>query len=137
MSFLLDTNVVSETRRKRPDPGVLSWFQHADSSQLYISVLTLGEIAKGVAKYAKRDAAQAAALGSWLESIRRNYADRIVGIDADIAEMWGRLAAERSLAVIDALIAATALVPGLTLVTRNTGDIEGTGVPVLNPWSTQ
>ena len=60
-----------------------------------------------------------------------------VGIDSDIAEMWGRLAAERSLAVIDALIAATALVRGLTLVTRNTGDIEGTGVPVLNPWSTQ
>jgi toxin FitB len=137
VSFLLDTNVISETRRKTPSPQVVSWFRGVEPNTLNISVLTLGEIAKGIAKHTKRDAAKAAALIRWLESIRLNYADRILGIDAEIAEAWGRLAAERSLAVIDGLIAATALVHNLTLVTRNIGDVAGTGVLVLNPWDAQ
>jgi len=137
VSFLLDTNVISETRRKLPSPQVVSWFRQVEPAALNISVLTLGEIAKGVARHARRDAVQAAALQQWLESTRLNYSDRILGIDSEIAETWGRLAAERPLAVIDGLIAATALVRGLTLVTRNVGDIAGTGVTVLNPWDTQ
>ncbi len=135
MTFLLDTNVVSETRRKRPDPRVVSWFRDADPSALHISVLTLGEIAKGVARHSAHDKTQAAALKQWLDATRVVYADRIVSIDAEIAEAWGQLAAMRTRPVIDGLLAATALVRGMTLVTRNIADVADTGVAVLDPWS--
>jgi predicted nucleic acid-binding protein len=134
VTFLLDTNVISETRRKRPDLQVLSWFRQADPESLYISVLTLGEIAKGVARHSKRDKAQAAALQRWLDAIRVVYADRIVPIDAEIAEAWGELAAKRPLPIIDGLLAATALVRRLTLVTRDIAAIGDTGVAAINPW---
>jgi hypothetical protein len=99
VSFLLDTNVVSEVRRKQPDPLVLSWLENVDPGALHISVLTLGEIAKGAAKRAARERLQADALDRWLQSIRLHYADRVVGIDATIAERWGRLTAVRTLPV--------------------------------------
>ncbi len=134
MSFLLDTNVLSEARRKRASPQVTSWFQRVDPTSLHISVLTLGEIAKGAARYAKRDVAQAAVLAQWLDATRRDYADRIIPIDIEIAETWGRLDALRPLPVIDGLLAATALVRDMTLVTRNLRDIADTGVTVLDPW---
>jgi toxin FitB len=135
LTFLLDTNVVSETRRKRPDPQVIAWLGRVDPDTLHISVLTLGEIAKGVAQRAKREAVSAVAIQQWLDALRLRYAERIVGIDAEIAETWGRLSAARPIPVIDGLFSATALVRGMTLVTRNVRDIAGTGVGVINPWS--
>jgi predicted nucleic acid-binding protein len=135
VSFLLDTNVISETRRKRPDPRALSWLRRSDPAALHISALTLGEISKGVAKHSRHDKTQAAALRHWLDTIRMVYAERIVPIDAEIAETWGRLAAKRPLPVVDGLLAATALVRGMTLVTRNIGDVADTGVTVVDPWS--
>ncbi len=135
MTFLLDTNVISEVRRKRADPRVLSWMRRADPEALWISVLTLGEIAKGAAQCAARDRAQAAVYDRWLDHLRLHYADRMIAVDADIAEAWGRLAAKRVFPIVDGLLAATALVRGMTLVTRNERDIAGAGVPVLNPWN--
>ena len=135
MSFLLDTNVVSETRRKAPDPKVVAWVSQADPSDLFISAMTLGEIAKGVALRAKQNPAQAAGLEQWLAETRTEYANRIVAIDADIAEAWGRLDAKRNLPVVDGLLAATALVRGMTLVTRNVRDVAGAGITLLNPWN--
>ena len=133
--FLLDTNVISETRRRTPAPRVVAWLGRADPAALFISVLTLGEIAKGVASLARRDPEAAAPVGEWFAGIRRHFADRLVGIDPAIAEEWGRLSAARPLPVIDGLLAATARVRGLTLVTRNVDDVAGTGAPTLNPWS--
>jgi predicted nucleic acid-binding protein len=135
VSFLLDTNVVSETRRKAPDPKVVAWVSQADPSELFISAMTLGEIAKGVALRAKQSQAQAAGLEQWLAETRTDYANRIIAIDADIAEAWGRLDAKRNLPVIDGLLAATALVRGMTLVTRNVRDVADAGITLLNPWN--
>jgi toxin FitB len=135
VSFLLDTNVVSETRRKVPDPNVLTWVSQAEPSDLFISAMTLGEIAKGVALRAKRNPAQATGLQRWLAETRTRFASRVIAIDADIAEAWGRLDAKRSLPVIDGLLAATALVRGLILVTRNVRDVADAGITLLNPWN--
>ncbi|MGB7035196.1 MAG: type II toxin-antitoxin system VapC family toxin [Xanthobacteraceae bacterium] len=135
MTFLLDTNVISEVRRKRPDGSVLSWLSRADPAALCISVLTLGEIAKGAAQCAVRDSAQAAIYYQWLSLVRSNYADRTIAVDADIAEAWGRLATKRTFPVVDGLIAATALVRGMTLVTHNVRDFADAGVSVIDPWS--
>jgi predicted nucleic acid-binding protein len=135
VSFLLDTNVVSEARRKKPDAKVVAWVAHADPADLFISALTLGEIAKGVAMRAKQSPVQAKGLEQWLIATRVSYADRIITVDADIAETWGRLDASRSLPIVDGLLAATALVRGMTLVTRNVRDIADVGIAVLNPWN--
>lgn len=135
MTFLLDTNVISEVRRKRPDGSVLSWLSRADPAALCISVLTLGEIAKGAAQCAVRDSAQAAIYYQWLNLVRSNYADRTIAVDADITEAWGRLATKRTFPVVDGLIAATALVRGMTLVTHNVRDFADAGVSVIDPWS--
>ena len=134
MRYLLDTNVVSELRRKTPDAKVLAWFGSTDPSTLHISVLTLGEIVKGAEGLSRRDPVAGRALLAWLDGLRQHYLDRLVGIDAAVAEEWGRLSAARTLPVIDGLLAATALVQGMTLVTRNASDIAGTGVIVVNPW---
>jgi predicted nucleic acid-binding protein len=134
VSFLLDTNVISETRRKRPDPRVVAWLRSIDSTAAHVSVLTFGEIAKGIAQRARHDPAEAETLRGWLEAMRSLYADRTVAIDTEISEAWGQLAAKRTLPVIDGLLAATALVHGMTLVTRDTRDIVSTDVRTLNPW---
>jgi hypothetical protein len=134
LNFLIDTNVASELGRPKPDRRVVDWADGVGTSALHLSVLTLGEIAKGAAKLKRRDAVAANALYRWLEGLRRHYADRIIAIDANIAEAWGQLASGRSVPVIDALLAATALVHGLTLVTRNERDIADLGVPILNLW---
>jgi toxin FitB len=134
LNFLLDTNVISELRRKRPDPQVLSWLKLADPTTLCVSVLTLGEIAKGAAKCAMRDRAQAVIYFQWLERVRSDYTDRTIAVDTEIAEAWGQLAAKRTLPVIDGLLAATALVRDMTFVTRDTRDIANTGVRTFNPW---
>jgi predicted nucleic acid-binding protein len=112
----------------------MSWFGSTDLGSLHISVLTLGELANGAARLARRDDAQAATLRRWLESTRLSYANRIIPIDSEISETWGQLNAIRPLPVIDGLLAATALVRGMTFVTRDTRDIAGTGVRTINPW---
>ncbi len=134
MSFLLDTNVVSETRKRVPDGNVMAWLQRTDQKDLFVSVLTLGELAKGVAKLAKSDPVAASSLGRWLGGIVELFSDRIVAVDTPIAFAWGRLNADRSLPAIDSLLAASALVRGLTLVTRNVKHVEATGVALLDPW---
>ncbi|MEX0375457.1 type II toxin-antitoxin system VapC family toxin [Spiribacter pallidus] len=135
MSYLIDTNVISELRRRTPAPAVQSWFVERDSRSLYLSVLTIGEIRKGAEKMADRHRQQE--ILDWLENdLRLFFADRILSIDEAVAERWGRLAAaaKRPLPVIDSLLAATALTHDLCLVTRNVSDFELPGLDVFNPW---
>jgi predicted nucleic acid-binding protein len=134
VNYLLDTNVVSEARRKRPDARVASWLKWADERTLHISVMTLGEIVKGAAQHGTRDRTQASIYDQWLEIIRSEFADRTIGVDTEIAQLWGRLAAKRPIPIVDGLLAATAVVHGMTLVTRNARDVAELGVSVLNPW---
>jgi predicted nucleic acid-binding protein len=136
LSFLLDTNVVSEIRRGR-DQQVRAWVGEVDDVDFHLSVLTLGEIRKGIELLRERDPAQADVFASWLGELHTRFADRIVPIDARIAEEWGRLNAAAPRNTVDSLIAATARIHGLTVVTRNTSDFEGCGVPLLNPWRPQ
>ena len=112
----------------------MSWFRSTDRGSLHISVLTLGELTMGATRLARRDAVQAAVLQQWLDDTRLGYANRIIPIDSEISEAWGQLNAIRPLPVIDGLLAATALVRGMTFVTRDTRDIAGTGVRTINPW---
>lgn len=134
--FLLDTNVLSELRRTSPDPGLMAWWDAAPDHALHVSVLTLGEIRYRAARLAARDPRAAAALDRWLADLVELFADRIIDIDHEIADAWGRLRAARPLPVVDGMLAASALAHDLTLVTRNTRDVEGTGVRVLNPFRT-
>ncbi len=135
MKFLLDTNVVSEVRRKAPNPKVLSWMEQTEPDSLAISVLTLGEIVKGAESLAHRDPAASQSLYAWLEGLRHNFANRILGIDDAVSVIWGRLCAIRPLPVIDSLLAASALAHDMTIVTRNTADFERAGVRLYNPWT--
>ena len=135
--YILDTNVISETRRSRPDAGVIAFLSAAGAEGLFLSVLTLGELRKGVALKRRTDPEAASQLAMWVEGIVTNFADRILPIDSAIALRWGELSAGRSLPVIDMLIAATALSRDLTLVTRNTRDFETSGALLLDPWRTQ
>lgn len=132
--YLLDTNFISETRKIRADAGVLAFLSAADTAGLFLSVLTLGELRKGVEAKWPSDSVAAARLGVWVDSIETTFADRVLAVDAVVARLWGELSARRSLPVIDTLIAATAITRGLTLVTRNTRDFAATGVPLLDPW---
>ncbi|HKO09756.1 MAG TPA: type II toxin-antitoxin system VapC family toxin [Alphaproteobacteria bacterium] len=132
--FLLDTNVVSETRKVRADSGVIAFLSAADAAGLFLSVLTLGELRKGVEAKRRSDPVAADRLGAWVDGIETTFADRVLPVDAAIARRWGELSAGRSLPVIDTLIAATAIGHGLTLVTRNTRDLRSTGVALLDPW---
>ena len=134
MSYLLDTNVVSELRRKLPNPGVVSWFLHRPASTLFLSVLTLGELRKGIE--GAPDATRRMALSDWLETeLPRFFAGRILNLDAPIADRWGRLFTAAGRPAIDSLLAATAAHHGLSLVTRNARDFEGLGIEVINPWT--
>jgi predicted nucleic acid-binding protein len=136
VSYLIDTNVISELRKgKRADPGVVSWFEGLVDEEVFLSALTLGEIRRGIESIRRRDSAAAAALESWLGRISEAHRDRIVPIDRAIAEEWGRMNAPDPLPVVDGLLAATAKVVGLTLATRNTDDIARSGVSFLNPFS--
>lgn len=135
--FLLDTNVVSEMVKPKPHSGVMQWIGSADESLLYFSVVTLGEIRKGIAS--RLDPGRKTQLESWLREMVNRFSDRILPIDMAVADRWGRLsgackAKGLTLPVIDGLLAATALQYDLTFVTRNVGDVQGTGVDLLNPW---
>jgi hypothetical protein len=134
LEYLLDTNVLSETRKKKADAGVIAFLQAAEASTLYISVLTLGELRKGVAKKKREDAEMAKRLADWVDGLEYSFADRILGIDAATARLWGDWSSERPRPVVDTLLAATAVLHGLTLVTRNVRDVRGIAVKLLDPW---
>ncbi|GAA3748949.1 hypothetical protein HDA32_001201 [Spinactinospora alkalitolerans] len=135
MSYLLDTNVVSELRKKRPDPHVADWIQTVPNNEIRVSVLVLGELRLGVEQKRRRDPAQAEALERWLDGIETAYADRIVPITADVAQEWGRLNVPDPISTVDGLMAATAKVHGWTLVTRNTKDVAHSGAKVIDPFT--
>ena len=135
VQYLLDTNLLSETRKKKADPGVMAFLCAADSSLLYVSVLTVGELRKGVAAKRHTDPAAAKSLAAWVQGLETGFSDRILGIDIAAARMWGDWSGERPRPVVDTLLAATAVLHGLTFVTRNTRDVGGIQVRVLNPWS--
>jgi predicted nucleic acid-binding protein len=134
LQYLLDTNVLSETRRRQADEQVISFLSEADPSTIYISVLTLGELRKGVARKSQTDPESAKRIGSWVEGLERSFSERILGIDSAIARLWGELSAQRPRPVVDTLLAATAVVHELTLVTRNVSDMHDIPVNVLDPW---
>jgi predicted nucleic acid-binding protein len=135
VSYLIDTNVLSELRRKRPEPSVVAWFAERPRQALFLSVLTLGEIRKGIERMS--DAVRQQALLDWLEvELPQYFRGRVLSVDAITADRWGRLlgSAARPLPAVDSLLAATALQHDLTVVTRNTADFEGLGVRLVNPW---
>lgn len=133
-SYLLDTNVISETRRIRPDQRVTSFLLSKGSDRLFMSVLTLGELRKGVVGKRITDPALADRLGLWVDGIEVMFARQILHVDEAVARCWGELSAGRTLPVVDTLIAATAMTHDLTLTTRNGRDVEATGVRLFNPW---
>jgi len=135
LKYLLDTNILSETRRKAPAPQLLDWLDSVDQKDLFVSILTLGELTKGIELRRRSDPRAAASLEHWLQGLEKLFSSHIIGIDAEIAATWGKMNARRTFPVIDSLLAATARVHGLTLVTRNVGDIEDSGVARLNPWT--
>ncbi len=135
MSYLLDTNVLSELRRKTPNPDVVDWFSQRPAMTLYLSVLTLGELRKGIENLA--DVVRRSAMLDWLESdLPSFFSGRILAVDLPVAERWGSLLAHagRPLPAIDSLLAATALQHGLRMVTRNERDFDVPGLEVINPW---
>ncbi len=136
MSYLLDTNVISELRKgSRCNPGVAAWFAGVSPEAIYLSVLTLGEIRKGIENIRRRDKPAAEALEIWLHELEASLSDNLLPVDQAIAEQWGRFNVPDPLPMLDSLLAATASVYGMTLVTRNLKDVERTGVECLNPFS--
>jgi predicted nucleic acid-binding protein len=136
VTYLLDTNVLSETRKREPDASVIQWIAATPAEQLYLSVLTLGEIEQGIARVRERaDHQQATALEGWLRDVKLGFADRILPVTLLVASAWGRRRYAQPLPVIDGLLAATAQAHGMTLVTRNVKDFQRSGAWVLNPFA--
>jgi toxin FitB len=135
VSFLLDTNVVSEIRKKAPDPAVSAWFASAPADELFLSVLVVGEIRQGIDRLARRDPAQAEIFENWLSQLVDGYGDRLVPVTVGIADMWGRLNVPDPVPVVDGLMAATALVYDWILVTRNVAHVRSTGVRLFDPFT--
>jgi len=135
VNYLLDTNIVSESLRPAPDREALRWLRFTPSSRLHISVLTIGELTRGIELLQRRDPAQAAGPHRWADEVVAMFDRRILPVTAETAAAWGRLDARYQLPTIDGLIAATALIHHLTVVTHNVKDFERAGVPVLNPFT--
>jgi predicted nucleic acid-binding protein len=135
VTFLLDTNVIAELRKgPRANAQVRSWFAALDPEAIVLSVVTVGEIRRGIENVRRRDPATARALERWLRRVLTDHGDRILAVDLSIAEEWGRLNVPNPLPVIDGLLAATAKVHGLTLATRNVKDVARSGADVVNPF---
>lgn len=135
MSYLIDTNVISELRKgKRCNRNVSHWFAGISEEELFLSVLTIGEIRTGIDNIQRRDTKSASALNRWLAGLTSRFQDRLLPVDRIVAEEWGRTNVPDPLPAIDSLLAATAKVHGLSLVTRNTTDIARTGVACINPF---
>ena len=134
MAYLLDTCVLSELRKKNAHPAVLGWMQTIRPADVFLSVLTLGEIRRGIERQRLKNPTAAIHLENWLLGLETHYADRLLPITAAIADRWGRLSLHQPLPVADGLLAATGLEHHLTLVTRNTPDFDRSGIPLINPW---
>ena len=132
--YLLDTDVISELRRRRRNRNVVAWISNVSAADLFLSVVTIGEIELGIARQRVRNPSFAKHLADWLEVTLRAYEERILPLTVGIARRWGRLAAQLGNRQLDLAIAATALEHGLTVVTRNVSDFEPTGVTVLDPF---
>lgn len=135
MSYLIDTNIISEVRKgERCHPNVAAWYGSIDDADLYLSVLVLGEVRRGIERVRIKDPTQAEALERWLSLVREAFVGRILPIDTVVAEEWGRMSAVRPVPSVDGFLAATAKVHGMTLATRNTADVAGLGARVVNPF---
>jgi predicted nucleic acid-binding protein len=135
VNYLIDTNIISEVRKgRRCDPNVASWYEKIEDASLYLSVLVIGEIRKGIESIRPKDTVQANAIENWLVVVDKAFGDRILPIDRAVANEWGRLNARRPLPVIDGLLAATANIHHMTLVTRNIAEIADLDVQFLNPF---
>jgi predicted nucleic acid-binding protein len=133
--YLVDTVVLSELRKLRRDPGVVAWFKQQRTTDLFISVISIGEIERGIVRQRTANPGFAAALAAWLDRVLTLYGERILPFDLKIARRWGQLSAALGNDSADLMIAGTALEHGLTVVTRNVSDFEATGVPILNPFN--
>ena len=131
--YLIDTCVISEARRHTPE--AVNWLAAAHPNALFLSAITIGEVAKGIAMKARKDPGTAAVLGRWLDELRLVYASRILPVDDAVATSWGHLMAARTRPMADALIAATARVNNKILVTRNVADFADMGIEIVNPWT--
>ena len=131
--FLLDTNVFSDAHKGVPEPS--RWLAASDPLTVFVSVITLGEIERGIEMIRRTNMPKAHRLEAWLAALRHDCSDRILPVTEDVAICWGRLMAGRTRGDADALIAATAIIHKLTVVTRNVPDFADTGVPVVNPWT--
>ena len=135
-AFLLDTNVLSEIRKGsgRAHPQVWEWWLGMQDQELFLSVMTLGEIRKGIDRLGSTDVPQSLVLERWLEEVKHAFRERLIEVTVGIAERWGKLQAIRTLPEVDALLAASVLEYDLTLVTRNEADFAGLGIRVINPF---
>ncbi len=134
MAYLLDTNVVSQVRKSRPDPEVTRWLGAVDED-LYLSVVVVGELTQGVDLLRRKDPEQARVQGAWLDALVHDFRDRLLPVSLEVAVAWGRLQVPAPRPIADGLLAATALVHDLTVVTRNVRDFAGTRVRLVNPFS--
>jgi predicted nucleic acid-binding protein len=134
VKYLLDTNVLSETRKPRGDEGVKRWISSVPADDLYLSVLVVGEVRRRIERLKRRDLQQAEVYEAWLDAVLGDYADRLIPVDAEVADEWGRMSVPETVPIVDGLMAATAKVRGMTFVTRNTVGVARTGVRLLNPF---
>jgi len=132
--YLLDTMVLSELRKKERNPGVIQWLSGRSDQELFVSVVSIGEIAKGIAQQDTRDRAFAQQLRQWLDRLLLVYRERILPVDIPIARRWGELGAQMRNSGVDMVLAATALEHDLTMVTRNERHFAATNVKIVNPW---
>jgi toxin FitB len=135
LNYLIDTNIISEVRKgARCNANVAAWYASIGDEDIYLSVLVLGEIRKGIERVRTTDPSQARALENWLAAVTNSFAERVLPIDQAVAEEWGRMGAKGPVSTIDALLAATAKVHGMTLATRNVSDVAGLGAEFVNPF---
>lgn len=135
MSYLVDTNVISEVQKgSRANSNVSTWWKSTDSSDLFLSVVVIGEIYRGIERLALTDPNRGQEFFDWIQEVIGAFEGRILGIDLESAIIWGKLTSGRSIPLADALLAATALSRNMTLITRNTRDIHDTGVRYVNPF---
>jgi predicted nucleic acid-binding protein len=136
MTYLVDTNVISEWRKTSPNRGVVGWFSRVHKDDMFLSVITIGEVRRGIGLLRLRnDHRQAELFEAWLDTTKREFANHLIPVTTEIAEEWGHLASGPSIPTADGLLAATAQVHGWTLVTRNVKNFKGTGVRVENPFT--
>lgn len=136
MSYLIDISVLSELRKgRRCHPGVAAWFESVSSEEIFLSVLVVGEVRRGIERIRRRDRHAARNLETWLKRLVAEHRDRILSVDETIAEEWGHLEVPDPTPVVDGLMAATARVHGLTLATRNVRDVARTGAACVNPFN--